>query len=59
MVVDVWFSAYAVLEPDVQVIPEAAVQHRVSHHPDPVFNLTGGNIRVTALSKHDAKLARA
>lgn len=43
VVVDVRVSAYAVLEADVQIIPEAAVQHHVSHHPNPVFNLEGGN----------------
>lgn len=41
MVVDIRVSAYAVLEADVQVIPETAVQHHVSHHPNPVFNLQG------------------
>lgn len=41
VVVDVWISTYAVLEADVQVIPETAVQHHISHHPDPVFNLQG------------------
>lgn len=43
VVVDVRVPAYAVLEADVQVIPETAVQHHVSHHPYPVFNLEGGN----------------
>lgn len=41
VVVDVWISTYAVLEADVQVIPETAVQHHISHHPNPVFNLQG------------------
>lgn len=39
VVVDIRVSAYAVLEADVQVIPESAVQHYVSHHPNPVFCL--------------------
>lgn len=41
VVVDVWISTYAVLEADVQVIPETAMQYHISHHPDPVFNLQG------------------
>lgn len=43
VVVGVRVPAYAVLEADVEVIPETAVQHHVSHHPNPVFNLLGGN----------------
>lgn len=39
VVVDVWITTYVVLEADVQVIPETAVQHHISHHPNPVFNL--------------------
>lgn len=39
VVVDVRVSAYAVLVADVKVVPEAAVQHHRSHHPNPVFNL--------------------
>jgi len=39
VVVDIRVSADAVLEADVQAIPEEAVQHQISHHPNPVFNL--------------------
>ncbi|TNN26424.1 hypothetical protein EYF80_063440 [Liparis tanakae] len=39
VVVDVRVSADAVLEADVQIIPEEAVQHHMPHHPDPVLNL--------------------
>lgn len=41
VVVDVRVPAYTVLVADVQIVPQAAVQHHVSHHPDPVFNLKG------------------
>lgn len=37
VVVDIWVSADAVLEADVQVIPETAMEHHVSHHANPVF----------------------
>lgn len=39
VVIDVWLSADAILESDVQVIPEAAMQHHVPHHTDPVLQL--------------------
>ena len=41
VVVDIRVSADVVLKANVQVVPKAAVQHHVSHHPDPVFNLKG------------------
>lgn len=46
MVVDIRVSAYAVLEADVQIVPEKTLLHHISHHPNPVFNLEG--------QKHDA-----
>lgn len=42
VVVDVRVSGDAVLEADVQVVPDTTVQHHIPHHPDPVFNLRGG-----------------
>lgn len=39
VVIDVWVSADAILKTDVQVIPEAAVQHHVPHHANPVLQL--------------------
>lgn len=39
MVVNIWVSTNAVLETNVQVIPETAVQNHMPHHPNPVFNL--------------------
>lgn len=46
VVIDVRISAYAVLEANVQVVPETAMKHHGSHHPDPVFNLWGGNRKI-------------
>lgn len=52
VMVDVRITANPVLEADVQVIPETTMQHHVSHHPNPVFNLQVGGTKKHQLCEH-------